>query len=103
MPMTIQTPRIAIRDTTIDGIFDTPAKANWTVFRLNIREAAAATKDPLFTFGAGVDERQCAFKFAFEGLMNDLQQELKRLEEGEGDQGDQTKKNVVEGDEMKQG
>ena len=32
MPMTIQTPRIAIRDTTIDGIFDTPAKANWVRF-----------------------------------------------------------------------
>lgn len=29
MPMTIQTPRITINDTTIDGILDKPAKANW--------------------------------------------------------------------------
>lgn len=28
MPMTVQTPRIAIRDTTIDGLLDKPAKAN---------------------------------------------------------------------------
>lgn len=27
--MTIQTPRITINDTTIDGILDKPAKANW--------------------------------------------------------------------------
>lgn len=44
-----------------------------TVFILQIREAAAKTKDSLFTFGAGVDERQCAFKFAFQKLMGDLQ------------------------------
>lgn len=44
-----------------------------TVFALHIREAAAKTKDSLFTFGAGVDERQCAFKFAFQKLMKDLQ------------------------------
>ncbi|CAN0415926.1 unnamed protein product, partial [Laminaria digitata] len=40
---------------------------------LQIRKAAAETKDSLFTFGAGVDERQCAFKFAFQKLMADLQ------------------------------
>ncbi|CAM9265978.1 unnamed protein product [Pylaiella littoralis] len=80
MPMTVQTPRIALRDTTLDGLLDEPAKANWTVFILQIREAAAATKDSLFTFGAGVDERQCAFKFAFQKLMADLQAELARLE-----------------------
>lgn len=44
-----------------------------TVFILQIREAAAKTKDPLFTFGVGVDKRQCAFKSAFQKLMGDLQ------------------------------
>ncbi|CAM9740579.1 unnamed protein product, partial [Hapterophycus canaliculatus] len=80
MPMTVQTPRIAIRDTTLDGLLEKPAKANKTVFILQIRQAAAETKDSLFTFGAGVDERQCAFKFAFQKLMADLQAELARLE-----------------------
>lgn len=28
MPMTIQTPRIAVRDTTLNGLLDKPAKAN---------------------------------------------------------------------------
>lgn len=83
MPTTIQTPRIALRDTTIDGLLDKPAKKNWTVFILQIREAAAQTKDTLFTFGAGVDERQCAFKFAFQQLMADLQAELARLEKAD--------------------
>lgn len=44
-----------------------------TMFILNIRQAAADTKDSLFTFGAGVDKRQCAFRFAFQKLMADLQ------------------------------
>lgn len=44
-----------------------------TVFVLQIRSAAAETKDPLFTFGAGVDRRQCCFKFVFQKLMEDLQ------------------------------
>lgn len=44
-----------------------------TMFILNIRQAAAETKDSLFTFGAGVDKRQCAFRFAFQKLMADLQ------------------------------
>ena len=29
MPMTVQTPRIAINDTTLDGLLDKPAKKNW--------------------------------------------------------------------------
>ncbi|CAM9775686.1 unnamed protein product [Ascophyllum nodosum] len=103
MPMTIQTPRIAIRDTDIDGILDKPARAKWTVFVLNIRAAANETKDLLFTFGAGVDKRQCAFKFVFQSFMKDLQQELKRLEAGGGDQGTDNGGCITEGDEMKQG
>eukprot|EP00904_Undaria_pinnatifida_P011760 jgi/Undpi1/7714/HiC_scaffold_23.g10187.m1 len=73
MPMTVQTPRICIKDTTLGGLLDKPAKAGKTVFILQIRQAAAETKDSLFTFGAGIDERQCAFKFAFQKLMADLQ------------------------------
>lgn len=44
-----------------------------TVFVLQIRKAAHETKDTLFTFGAGQDVRQCAFKFAFLKFMEDLQ------------------------------
>ncbi|CAM9334591.1 unnamed protein product [Ectocarpus sp. 12 AP-2014] len=80
MPMTVATPRIAIKDSTLGGLLKKPAKAKWTIFILNIRQAAAETKDSLFTFGAGVDKRQCAFRFAFQKLMADLQTELARLE-----------------------
>lgn len=43
------------------------------MFVLQIRKAAHETKDTLFTFGAGQDVRQCAFKFAFLKFMEDLQ------------------------------
>ncbi|CAN0152582.1 unnamed protein product [Ectocarpus sp. 6 AP-2014] len=87
MPMTVATPRIAIKDSTLGGLLKKPAKAKWTMFILNIRQAAAETKDSLFTFGAGVDKRQCAFRFAFQKLMADLQTELARLEAADAAEG----------------
>lgn len=53
------------------GLF--PFRLLQTVFVLQIRKAAHETKDTLFTFGAGQDVRQCAFKFAFLKFMKDLQ------------------------------
>ncbi|CAM9396375.1 unnamed protein product [Discosporangium mesarthrocarpum] len=73
MPLTKRTLRIAVEDTTVDGLLDRPAIANRTVFILDIRNASAATKDPLFTFGAGVDQRQCMFKLVFQQFMEELQ------------------------------
>jgi len=73
---TEQVPRIAVRDSTFDGLLSSPIKPGETVIILKIAEAAAKTKDIGFTFGTGDSERACVFKDFFLNFMRDLQQTL---------------------------
>lgn len=68
--------RIAIADSTLDGLLSSPCQAGKTVVIYKIGEAAAATGDIHFTFGAGTDHRLCVFTDFFLNFMADLQQEL---------------------------
>ncbi|MGD1899864.1 MAG: hypothetical protein ACFB16_23315 [Phormidesmis sp.] len=74
---TTQTPRIAVRSSTFDGLLDSPITPGETVIIFKIAEAAAETKNIWFTFGTGTSERACVFKDFFMSFMQDLQQALR--------------------------
>lgn len=78
-PLTLQAPRIATKASTFNGLLSSPAKPGTTVFLFKIGEAAIKTKDILFTFGTGSEDRVCVFKDFFLQFMTDLQQELKKI------------------------
>jgi hypothetical protein len=75
--LTKKVPRIATRSSRLNGMLRIPTTAGRTIFVLQISKAAAKTNDPLFTFGAGSQERECLFKGFFLHFMRDLQKELK--------------------------
>lgn len=74
---TPQVLRIAVRESTIDGLLGRPARAGWTVFILKIGRAAGQTGDIRFTFGTGDAERACVFQEFFLRFMKDLQDVLR--------------------------
>ena len=74
---TTQTPRIAVRSSTFDGLLDSPITPGETVIIFKIAEAAAETKNIWFTFGTGTSERACVFKDFFMSFMQELQQALR--------------------------
>ncbi len=74
---TPQVLRIAVEDSTFDGLLWLPTRAGQTVIILKIGRAAAQTGDILFTFGSGGTDRVCVFKGFFLDFMQDLQRVLK--------------------------
>lgn len=75
---TPQVLRIAIKESTFDGLLASPIAPQKTMLILKIGEAAAKTQDISFTFGTGREERACVFQEFFLDFMKDLQEELKR-------------------------
>ncbi|MGK7929092.1 MAG: hypothetical protein AB4290_28295 [Spirulina sp.] len=74
---TPQVLRIAVQESTFDGLLSSPITPQKTMLILKIGEAAATTKDISFTFGTGRAERACVFQEFFLAFMKDLQEELK--------------------------
>lgn len=75
-PITLQAPRIAVRDSNLGGILSSKTRSGWTVFIFQIAKAAQKTSDLYFTFGTGTSERACSFMDFFLDFMKDLQMEL---------------------------
>ncbi|KAI9131315.1 hypothetical protein [Acaryochloris sp. CCMEE 5410] len=75
-PITLQAPRIAIRDSDLGGLLKSKTKPGWTVVIFQIAKAAQKTSDLYFTFGTGTSERACSFMNFFLDFMKDLQMEL---------------------------
>lgn len=77
-PLTLQTPRIAVKESNFDGLLSSPTVPGKTVFIFKIGNAAIETQDINFTFSTGSSERACVFKDFFLEFMKDLQQELRQ-------------------------
>jgi hypothetical protein len=75
--LTTKVPRIATKATRFDGLLLLPTVPGKTVLVLQIEKAAAKSKNILFTFGTGREERGCVFKDFFLHFMRDLQVALK--------------------------
>ncbi|HBB35215.1 MAG TPA: hypothetical protein DDZ80_13655 [Cyanobacteria bacterium UBA8803] len=77
---TPQVPRIAVQESTFDGLLSSPITPGKTVIILEVGKAATKTHNLYFTFGTGTPERACVFKDFFVNFMQDLQQELRKTE-----------------------
>jgi len=76
-PIATRVPRIAVKSSNLDGLLAEPTKPGKTLAILKIGEAARETKEILFAFGTGSEDRVCVFKDFFLKFMEDLRQELK--------------------------
>lgn len=75
-----QTPRIALKETTLGGLLQQPTVPGQTVFFFAAGAAAEQTGSLYYTFGSGVEFRSCPFLPFWKSLMTDVQASLQKLE-----------------------
>eukprot|EP00884_Botryococcus_braunii_P020123 jgi/Botrbrau1/6795/Bobra.0057s0027.1 len=71
-------PRIALKETTLNGLLSKPALPGKTVFFFVSPVAAEKYKNLYFTFGSGAEYRSCPFLPFWKSLMTDLQTNLQK-------------------------
>jgi hypothetical protein len=78
-PPVTQVPRIAIGNSTVNGLLSKPLVPDHTFVLLCNGRAASSTESDTFLFGAGTIERQCPFKSYFLDLASQVSNRLEEL------------------------
>jgi hypothetical protein len=79
-PPVTQVPRIAVGNSTVNGLLSKPLVPDHTFILLSTGRAASSTDESdMFLFGAGTNARQCPFKSYFMDLAEQVSTRLQEL------------------------